>query len=142
MLVEPPLAGAVRAANVPGARPLEFRDVDCVDARTELVAARDRLDQVVSEVTAERRDVALQRLGCSRRRVVAPQCVDQVCGAHERPRGAQHREDRAVFRNIDVEDLAIVGQYDRTERSHLHVDRSCVPAVSHRWRSYRGRTLA
>ena len=65
-----------------GRQALEPMQIEGVALHVDRVAGLSRLDDVAPERLAELRDVSLDDVRSRRRRVVAPQAVDQACRRH------------------------------------------------------------
>ena len=107
-------------------QPLEASDVDPVAAQPQLVAAPVRGDRTVAAVRRHRlaqlRDVQLHHLGRRRRRLIAPQPVDQPLGRNGRAGlEREHREQGARLRAAEGDPAVVRADLHRSEQLNLHV---------------------
>ena len=113
------------ACGALGEQALEAPGVDLVAAELQLVAAPARRDRAVPAVRGHRlaqlRDVQLHHLGRRRRRLLAPQPVDQPLG---RDRGAgverEHREQGTRLRAAEDDRAIACADVDGSEEKDLH----------------------
>ena len=100
----------------------ELVEAPHVDVPLDEVAGLARLDRTFSECLAEARDVDLQRRGRGRRRLVAPELVDQVLRRHD-PTGVQgeHGEQGALLAAADRDRPSVDAHLERTEQGVVHL---------------------
>jgi hypothetical protein len=100
---------------------LEAREVELPVLEPHRVPGRLRDDHISPEHLAELRDVHLDRRRCSLRRLVAPELVDQavtrngLVGTEE-----QERQEPALLRAAELQDPALVLDFQRSEDAELH----------------------
>jgi hypothetical protein len=106
-----------------GHQPLEAQRVDRVRGRAQLVAAAAGQDlrHVAAEQLAQLRDVELHHLRCARRRLLAPQPLDQAIGRDRRvgPQ-RQHRQHRALLGGAQRDGPSVDAGLDQSEEPDFH----------------------
>jgi hypothetical protein len=105
--------------------PLEARSIDPVAPDLEDVARRTCDHRVVRERRAQPRDVDAQRLLGARRRVAAPQLLDQLVD-RDRSAGVEQEqsEERALPSSTELERTTVTRGFDRAEHPELGLRRS------------------
>ena len=100
---------------------LEPADIDFVCGDSEPVAAALGLQQTVAERLPQLIDVAVDDLGRSDGRVVAPDLVDQGLGGHDLL-APQHEQGQqgAWFGRADLDIAAVPADHERAEDAELH----------------------
>ena len=107
-----------------GDQPLEAAHVDQLAVDPQLVAAPARDDlrsALAGQRAAQPPDVVLHHLGRARRRLVAPQALDQPVRRH-RSVGLEpeHRQHRALLRPADRDGLVVDAGLERPEDADVH----------------------
>ena len=109
-----------------GEQPLEAARVHPVAPQLQLIATPTRGDGVVLAVRGHRlaqpRDVDLHHLGRRRRRLLAPEPVDQALGRDGRAGvERQHRQQGARLRTAEDDSVAVRAHLHGSEQVYLHV---------------------
>ena len=106
-----------------GDHALEAGGVDTVGRHAQLVAAPagEDLSVVAAEQLAQMRDVQLHHLGSARRRVLAPQTLDQSIGGDRRVGPErQHRQHRTLLGGAERDRAIVEADLDQTEKTDFH----------------------
>jgi hypothetical protein len=96
------------------------REVELPRADVDEVAGRARLDRLLAERLAELGDEVLERGDRGRRRLSAPERVDESVGRDDAARvEEEEREERALLRPAEREHAVAVDRFERTEDAEL-----------------------
>jgi hypothetical protein len=108
---------------------LEAAQVDRIGISTEHVSPRLGDNNVLAEALAQPRNVVVERGGCVRRLLIAPQLVDQPVGANDLVRlEHEQRKHGAALRAPQVEGPTISLHLERPEYSKFHLALTVTPS--------------